>query len=450
MKKNTAEENTPKSASLTEDSKISGFKGWLPVIGLTFSTFIFNTSEFIPIGLLSDIAGDLHISESHAGLMITVYAWVVALASLPLMLAFAKTESRKLVLGIVTLFAASHILSGIAPDFHMLMLSRMGVACAHAIFWSIVTPLAVRVAPAGKGSTALSIVVAGSSIALIVGLPLGRAIGIAVGWRVTFLIIAAIAFGVLGLLAAVLKKSPSDNNFSLRKLPALIKTPSLWGIYLLTLLAISGHFTAYSYIEPFLSRIAGLGNNAITVVLTLFGAVGLVGSFIFSRHYNNNVETFFKMAVAGLCFCLLMLLPASCTEWSAFLQCMLWGLSINFFNLSFQSEIIRRSPCRRLGMRRHRHKIYRVCRRCHRPRRRHLLHQTRSTRTAPRNSRSGNLTPEAHAIPHGGATRKRTQNSRGRDRFEKTSIFGLSLPRLFVSLYTGSRPEPDVCMPNRP
>ena len=116
------------------------------------------------------------------------------------------------------------------------------------------------------------------------------------------------------------------------------------GIYLLTLVAISGHFTAYSYIEPFLSRIAGLGNNAITVVLTLFGAVGLVGSFIFSRHYNNNVETFFKMAVAGLCFCLLMLLPASCTEWSAFLQCMLWGLSINFFNLSFQSEIIRHAP----------------------------------------------------------------------------------------------------------
>ena len=317
---------------------------WLPVIALTCSAFIFNTSEFIPIGLLSDIAADFRISESHAGIMITVYAWAVALTSLPLMLIFAKTESRKLVLGIVTLFAASHILSGIAPDFHMLMLSRMGVACAHAIFWSIVTPLAVRVAPAGKGSTALSIVVAGSSIALIVGLPLGRAIGIAVGWRVTFLIIAAVATGVLCLLAAVLKKSPSDNNFSLRKLPALIKTPSLWGIYLLTLLAISGHFTAYSYIEPFLSRIAGLGNNAITVVLTLFGAVGLVGSFIFSRHYNNNVETFFKMAVAGLCFCLLMLLPASCTEWSAFLQCMLWGLSINFFNLSFQSEIIRHAP----------------------------------------------------------------------------------------------------------
>ena len=122
----------------------SGLKAWLPVIGLTFSAFIFNTSEFIPIGLLSDIAADFSITESHAGLMITVYAWVVALASLPLMLVFAKTESKKLMLSITALFVVSHVLSGLASDFYMLMLSRMGVACAHAIFWSIVTPLAVK------------------------------------------------------------------------------------------------------------------------------------------------------------------------------------------------------------------------------------------------------------------------------------------------------------------
>lgn len=115
------------------------------------STFIFNTSEFIPIGLLSGIASDFAISESQAGLLITVYAWVVAIASLPLMLVFAKTENRRLMLSIVALFVFSHILSGVAANYNMLMISRMGVACSHAIFWSIVTPLAVRVAPEGKG-----------------------------------------------------------------------------------------------------------------------------------------------------------------------------------------------------------------------------------------------------------------------------------------------------------
>ena len=152
--------------------KVRGtFLRWLPVISLTFSTFIFNTSEFIPIGLLTDIANDFSITESKAGLLITVYAWVVALASLPLMLAFSKTENKKLLLSVVALFIVSHIVSGVSSGYYMLMLSRVGVACAHAIFWSIVTPLAVRVAPEGKRSLALSLIITGSSVAMIVGLP---------------------------------------------------------------------------------------------------------------------------------------------------------------------------------------------------------------------------------------------------------------------------------------
>ena len=270
----------------------SGFKAWLPVIGLTFSTFIFNTSEFIPIGLLSDIAGDFGITEANAGMLITVYAWVVALASLPLMLIFAKTENRKLMLSITAIFAASHILSGFAKDFYMLMISRIGVACSHAIFWSIVTPLAVRLAPEGKGSTALSIIVCGSLIAMIIGLPLGRTIGLYLGWRATFLIIAVLAAVILAILAAVLPKMPGDGSISLRKLPALIKSPALLSIYLVTVIAITGHFTGYSYIEPFLGQVAGLGSNWITIVLTIFGVVGLAGSWIFSRCYDRYRRRF--------------------------------------------------------------------------------------------------------------------------------------------------------------
>lgn len=322
----------------------SGLKAWLPVIGLTFSAFIFNTSEFIPIGLLSDIAADFNITESHAGLMITVYAWVVALASLPLMLVFAKTESKKLMLSITALFVVSHVLSGLASDFYMLMLSRMGVACAHAIFWSIVTPLAVKTAPEGKQSTALSFIVSGSSIAMIVGLPLGRTIGLYAGWRATFLIIGAVALIILCILAAVLKKTPGESNFSIRKLPALFKTPALLGIYLITVIAITGHFTGYSYIEPFMGQTVGMGNNLITLVLTLFGVVGIFGSLIFSKYYDRKPGFFIKYAVSGICISLLLLQAASFSIWSEFLLCVFWGLAINSYNLVFQSEIIRNAP----------------------------------------------------------------------------------------------------------
>ena len=326
------------------DNMKTGIKGWLPVIGLAFSTFIFNTSEFIPIGLLSDIAADFSITESNAGMLITVYAWVVALASLPLMLTFAKTENKRLMLGITALFIVSQVLSGISKDFYMLMISRIGVACAHAIFWSIVTPYAVRIAPEGKKSAALSIIVCGSSIAMIVGMPIGRTIGLLMGWRATFLVIGAAAAVIFLFLAFLLPKAPSDSSISLRKLPALIKSPALLSIYLITVIAITGHFTAYSYIEPFLAQTAGLSETWITLILTIFGFVGLVGSFLFAKCYDAHRKLFIVFAVCGLCVSMLMLQVMSFSLVSVILLCVFWGTAINFYNLAFQSEIIRNAP----------------------------------------------------------------------------------------------------------
>lgn len=322
----------------------NNFRRWLPVISLTFSTFIFNTSEFIPIGLLSDIASDFAITESKAGMLITVYAWIVALASLPLMLAFSKTENKKLMLSIVALFIASHILSGFSTSYYMLMLSRAGVACAHAIFWSIVTPLAVRVAPEGRRSTALSLIVTGSSVAMIVGLPLGRAVGLLVGWRATFLLIAALSAIVFIILAVSLPKTPSDNDVSIKSLPALLRTPGLGGIYLLTVIIITGHYTSYSYIEPFLAQVAGMSNTLITIVLSIFGIVGIIGSYFFAKYFDRHQFTFIRFAVAGISIFTLLLLPSAINTATVILICILWGLAINSYNLSFQSEILQVAP----------------------------------------------------------------------------------------------------------
>lgn len=323
---------------------MDNIKKWLPVISLTLSTFIFNTSEFIPIGLLTSIADDFAITESKAGLLITIYAWVVALASLPLMMAFAKTENKKLMLSLVALFTASHILSGFSNSYVMLMISRIGVACSHAVFWSIVTPLAVHVAPEGHRSTALSMIITGSSIAMIVGLPLGRAVGLMVGWRVTFLLIAILSAIVLCLLAAFLPKVPSDNNISLKTLPTLVSTPALLCIFVMTALTITGHFTAYSYIEPFLGQAAGFTNGEITMVLSAFGVIGIIVSVLFSKYYNRHQFAFLRVAVLGICICTLLLGISSGNSFIMVFTCLLWGLSINCFNISLQSCIIDYSP----------------------------------------------------------------------------------------------------------
>lgn len=321
-----------------------GVRAWLPLLGLTFSAFIFNTSEFVPIGLLTGIANDFQITEAHAGLLITIYAWVVAIASLPLMLMVSKMEFKRLLLSVFALFIVSHLLSSVATGYYTLMISRIGVACSHAIFWSIASPLAVKIAPEGKRSLALSFIVSGSSIATIVGLPLGRVIGLLVGWRTTFFCIAVLSILVFLFLVFVFPKVPNPNPVSLQKVPGLVKTPSLVALYLLTVVAITGHFTGYSYIEPFMGQVAHLPNSLITFILTIFGAAGIFGSIVFSKMYDKYAVAFINVAVYGITLFLLLLHLASFTTETTLLHCVLWGISITAFNLAFQALVIQLAP----------------------------------------------------------------------------------------------------------
>ena len=126
-------------------------KQMLPLAGMTISAFIFNTSEFMPIGLLIDISQSFSMTEAQTGTMIALYAWVVAGLSLPLMLITCNIESRRLLLGTMALFLAGQIGSGLAVSFWMLLLARICVACAHAVFWSIAAPIAVRLVPKSNG-----------------------------------------------------------------------------------------------------------------------------------------------------------------------------------------------------------------------------------------------------------------------------------------------------------
>ena len=216
----------------------------LPLLGLTVSAFIFNTSEFMPIGLLMDISQSFAMTESQTGIMITVYAWVVALLSLPLMLLVCQMEMRRLLLGTMGLFVLGQLASGLALNFPMLMAARISVACAHSIFWSIAAPMATRLVTRTHRPLALSMIVTGSAVAMIFGLPLGRIIGLYAGWRMTFLTITATALAVLLYLAFVFPKLASDASFSRDDLPKLLRNPVVVSVYILSVLFATAYFTA--------------------------------------------------------------------------------------------------------------------------------------------------------------------------------------------------------------
>lgn len=317
---------------------------WLPLLAIAICVFIVNMSEFMPIGLLTDIAADFSISESSAGLIISVYAWAVAILSLPIMLLLRKMEYRRMLLMCIGLFAFFQILSGLSNSYAMLMVSRLGVAVAHSIFWSIATPLAVRVVPPELQKLALSTVATGTSIAMIAGLPLGRIIGLALGWRMTFVFIALVSIAVLVLLVVVFPRLDNPGTFTLRRLPGLFRNKVLIGIYILLAIYVTGYYTGYSYIEPFLEQVSGFSDTMITVALTVFGIAGIGGSILFTKFYDRTRFRFILMALIGASVCLLLLRPAASTMVLVLIVCAAWGLFATSFNVAFQNETLRSSP----------------------------------------------------------------------------------------------------------
>lgn len=322
----------------------NSFTSWLPLIGLTFAVFVFNTSEFMPIGLLTDIASDLNISDTRAGLLISVYAWVVALMSLPLMIMVSKMELKRLLLGIIALFVVSHIISAIADGYYMFMLSRIGVACAHAIFWSIASPLAVRTVPDGRRALALSTIATGSSVAMVIGLPLGRVVGLYIGWRMTFFCLGIIAAAIFVLIAMVFPRLESRGKFLVKKLPILLYNKVLVGVFVMSVLFATAHYTGYSYIEPFLGRIANMPQDTVTATLVVFGASGMLGSIAFSKYYMSNRYCFIFVVTFGTALSLILMQIAAFSMLTMILVCIFWGAMATAFNIAFQDNTIRFAP----------------------------------------------------------------------------------------------------------
>jgi len=319
-------------------------KTWMALVGLTLSAFIFNTSEFIPIALLTDIGRDFALTEAKAGMLISVYAWVVMALSLPLMLMTSKMEMRRLLLGVMTVFTSFQAMSYLSASFGWLMVSRIGVACAHSIFWSIVSIIAVRIVPKSHKSVALSMIVTGSSIAMILGLPLGRVIGLNLGWRLTFLSIGAVSLFVFVYLFALLPKVPSGGGMTARDLPAMLGNRALVGIFITTAAFATGYYTTYSYIEPFLQQVGRMSENGITATLMIFGGAGITGSMLFSKFYPRIRFRFINISMAGLIAGAMLLLPFSFNIPATIAVCALVGMSATAFNVAMQSEIITDTP----------------------------------------------------------------------------------------------------------
>lgn len=316
---------------------------WRVVI-MACAAFIFNTTEFVPVALLTDIGQSFDMQSSDVGLMMTVYAWTVMIMSLPAMLATGDMERKGLLLKLFVIFIIGHIISVIAWNYWILLIARMCIAVAHSLFWAITASLVMRVAPKNKKTQAIGMLAIGTSLATILGLPLGRLVGQLVGWRITFAIIAALALVVMVFIMRLLPNLPSKNAGSLSSLPILAKRPLLIGLYATTVIIVSAHFTAYTYIEPFMVQIGELDPNLATIILLVFGVSGITASVIFNRLYRFGPIQFISTAMILLAVSLAFMLVSASYTVTMFSLAFIWGIGISCIGLALQMRVLQLAP----------------------------------------------------------------------------------------------------------
>lgn len=244
---------------------------------LAFGTFALGTDLYVIAGVLPEIARGTRVPIALAGQLVTIFALAYALGSPLLAVASARLDRRRLLLGALVVFAAANLGAALAPDYGALVAARLLAAFAAAAYTPVATVAAVSLVAPERRGRALAMVTAGMTLAILFGVPLGTLVGRVFGWRATFELVAALAvLATIGLILW-LPTVPVTPVASLRSRLALLADRQVAGLLMVTLLALTGSFSVYTYLLPLLARIHPSTAQA-TVLFAAFGAGGVVGN----------------------------------------------------------------------------------------------------------------------------------------------------------------------------
>lgn len=259
----------------------------LALLALAIGAFGIGTTEFVIMGLLPEVAADFGVSIPTAGFLVTGYALGVVLGA-PLMTVLGTKVSRKRMLMLLMgLFIAGNVLSAVAPVFGVMLAGRVVASLAHGAFFGIGSVVAADLVAPQKKAYAIAMMFTGLTIANVVGVPLGTYVGQSAGWRVTFLMVAAL--GVLGLLgvAKLVPEQPRPEGVRLRDELAAFRNVQVLLAMAMTVLGFGGVFAAITYITPMMTEVAGFADSSVTWLLVLFG-LGMVGGNLIGGRFADR------------------------------------------------------------------------------------------------------------------------------------------------------------------
>jgi DHA1 family inner membrane transport protein len=272
----------------------------LPILALALAAFAIGTTEFVIMGLLPEVAADLGVSISRAGLLVTGYALGVACGA-PLVAAVtARWPPRATLLALMATFIAGNVVSASAPTFALLMIGRVGASFAHGSFFGRGAVVASNLVEPARRAGAVALMFTGLTVANVLGVPLGTWVGHQWGWRATFWGVALSGTGAFVAVAALIPATLGGERVS-RGAWRVVRDPRVASALLLTTLGFGGVFVAFTFITPILVEVRGLSPQAVTAELFLFGAGITVGNVLGGRLADRYPGRSMVAILAALC-----------------------------------------------------------------------------------------------------------------------------------------------------
>ncbi|MFB6724995.1 MFS transporter [Kribbella sp. NPDC056345] len=259
------------------------------LLALAIGAFGIGTTEFVIMGLLPEVATDFGVSIPSAGLLISGYALGVVVGA-PLLTAIGSKVSRKTVLiALMGVFIAGNLLSALAPTYGVLMTGRIVAALAHGAFFGVGSVVAASLVPKAKQASAIALMFTGLTVANVLGVPGGTALGQQFGWRSTFWAVTALGvIGLLGIMFLVPKQDTAEGP-GLRVELAVFKNVQVWLALAMTALGFAGVFASFTYIAPMMTEVAGFSAGAVTWLLVLFGGGLVVGNLLGGKAADRSL-----------------------------------------------------------------------------------------------------------------------------------------------------------------
>ncbi|UYO03372.1 MFS transporter [Paenibacillus sp. PSB04] len=295
---------------------------------LAIISFLVGTSEYIVSGILDKIADSMGITVVAAGQLITVFSLTYAIATPVLMALTARWDRRRLMITALGIFVVANILSFVLPGYELLLASRILMALGAGMVVVTALSIAAKIAPEGKQAGSLATVIMGFTASLIIGVPLGRMVAAAFGWKAVFIGIALLGIVAMLIISVTIPRIQGDAHVPLRQQFSLLKNPKVALGLSISFFWLGGYSVAYTYLSPYLLQISGLQESLLSTALLAFGIASLVGSKVGGFSADKKGVTFTLLSGMTLHVIALILLSlAGHSAFAVFAILILWSFA---------------------------------------------------------------------------------------------------------------------------